>query len=69
MVVMAVFTCKYDFGDIVYLVTDPDQMKYIVCEIEFRPGAVVYHVASGRDTHAAYEFELTDEPDLIEKLK
>lgn len=56
------FSCKYGFGDIVYLVTDPEQHKYIVCEIEFRPGAVVYHVACGRETHAAYEFELSEEP-------
>lgn len=65
---MAVFTSKYTFGDVVYLLTDPDQMKYIVCEIEFRPGAVVYHVACGRETHAAYEFELSDEPDNEMKL-
>ncbi|WP_262246994.1 hypothetical protein [Parapedobacter soli] len=65
---MATFVSKYDFGDIVYLVTDPDQLKYIVCEIEFRPGAVVYHVTSGRESCAAYEFELSHEPDMVEKL-
>lgn len=65
---MATFVSKYNFGDIVYLVTDPDQLKYIVCEIEFRPGSVVYVVSSGKETYTAYEFELTDEPNLVEKL-
>ncbi|PPL04936.1 hypothetical protein [Parapedobacter indicus] len=65
---MATFISKFDFGDIVYLVTDPDQLKYIVCEIEFKPGSVVYVVSSGKETYTAYEFELSRERDMVEKL-
>lgn len=65
---MEVFTSKYGFGDTVYLVTDPHQEKYIVCEIGFKPGATVYYITCGRESHTAYEFELSEEPNNDMKL-
>jgi len=66
---MATFISKYNFGDILYLRTDPDQRQWMVCEIEFRPGdVVVYSISSGTDSIDVYEFEVTDEVDISKKL-
>lgn len=41
-----------------------------VCiKIQIRLWRYRHHVASGREMHSAYEFELTDEPDVLEKIK
>ena len=65
---MKTFTSTYDFGDTVYLRTDENQAKWMVVEISFRPGSIVYYIASGRDTYTAYEFELSDSQDVEMKL-
>ena len=65
---MPVFESDLDFGDVVYLKTDPEQNKWIVCEIEFRPGTIVYHLACGPHLHSAYLFELSHEPNQAMRL-
>lgn len=62
------FESKYNFGDILYLKHDADQLPWMVTEIEFRPGVTVYHMGCGEKRIAAYEFEVTEEINLISKL-
>jgi hypothetical protein len=59
---------KFTFGDIVYIVTDPEQSKRMVTELRFSTGQVLYKVAhNGFDTEC-YEFELSDKVDQSIKL-
>lgn len=59
---------KYKFGDIVYVKTDPDQHKRIVCSINVYPGGFMYKVVFGIVCSDHYELELSNSPDQAMKL-
>ncbi len=67
---MAVLTCKYDFGDIVYLKTDSNQDRWLVTDIQFNggPNNIRYTIANGFMNYEAYELELSVEVDKSMKL-
>lgn len=56
-----VFEYKYEIGETVYLVTDPDQIpRKVFCFIVFR-NEVLYKLACGERESTHYDFELSTE--------
>lgn len=52
----------FDFGDTVYLNTDPDGIPRLVIEIRLLPGGVaVYMLACGEENTEHYALEITDQ--------
>ncbi len=62
---MMIVECKYGYGDIVYLKTDSDQSKWIVCSILVTKAGVIYNLSSGIKTYGAYDFEISLEKDIL----
>ena len=56
---------KFTIGDIVYLITDPDQLQRIVTGIMVRKSQLIYQVSCGVDEHGHYEFELSFEKNVL----
>lgn len=55
---------KYEFGDMVYLLTDSDQQMRIVSSIKvFKNGELMYLLCCGTTHSDHYEFEITKEKD------
>jgi hypothetical protein len=52
----------YDYGDIVYHLTDPGQCKGIVVGYEVWTSGLKYVVSFNGDSEAFYAFELTETP-------
>ena len=63
---MMVIDNKYDFGDIVYLLTDKEQLPRIIRGIEiFKAGELLYAVNCGTQESRHYEFELSLEKNIV----
>lgn len=61
---------KFDFGETVYLVTDPDQIPYKIIQINVRPGGnIVYVLSNYAGDKLMYEFELCNEENVVLKMK
>lgn len=60
---------KFNIGDRVYLVTDKEQLPYMVVEIYVGLGALSYKIVSGCFDYTAYEMELSAERDTLLPLK
>lgn len=59
---MMVIDNKFNIGDIVYVVTDPDQMGRIITSFEVTPGNVlIYRCYCGTVNSNHYDFELSKE--------
>lgn len=59
---MMVIDNKYDFGDVVYLITDEEQKPRIVCSFEiYKGGEILYRLNSGTASSSHYEFEITNQ--------
>ena len=54
----------YDIGDLVYLVTDPEQCLRMVTSILLGPNSVMYIVSCGHETSEHYAIELSSTPKL-----
>jgi len=55
------FITKFNFGDAVFLLHDPEMMMFIITGITILPPqTVVYQLNSGLNLIDAYEFELAD---------
>ena len=62
---MMVINNKYDFGDIVYLKTDPEQNKRVVVGINVTPnGDILYRISQGTINSDHYDFEISEEKDF-----
>lgn len=57
----------YDYGDIVYHLTDPQQCKGIVLGYEVWRSGLKYIVSFNGDSEAFYVFELTETPGEVAK--
>lgn len=57
---MMVFENKYEFGQIVYLKTDCDQVQRIVTKFEVEPNGLLYQLSQGKDCSWHYEFEISE---------
>lgn len=67
---MMVIDNKHNFGDTVYLITDPDQCSRLVIAVRIDPGNVLmYLLRSCEESNWFYEFEMTNEPDTVKKVK
>ena len=55
----------YNFGDIVYIISDTDQQKRMVTAIQVSPGEVIYRLSCGTENSWHYDFEVTREKSVI----
>ncbi len=62
---MMVIENKFNFGDLVYLSTDPDQKQRIVVAICVRPGFLEYQLATGDQYSWHQEFVISAEKDVL----
>lgn len=61
---------KYEIGDLVYLITDPDQFQGIVTAIKVEAnGFLMYEVSCGAASCFANDFELSKEKNFIIDIK
>lgn len=61
---------KYDFGQVVYLVTDSEQQARIIQSFEvYKNGEILYKVGCGATASYHYDFELSEKENLEIKLK
>lgn len=59
---------KFKIGQSVYLKTDEDQKLRIVTGLLIRPNTVLYRVSFRVEETDHYDFELTEEKDLLKKF-
>lgn len=53
---------KHELGDVVYLISDPEQYKRIITDIKIGlDGGLIYYLALGVESTQHYELELTKE--------
>lgn len=61
---------KYDIGEMLILVSDPEQHERIVVGYTVIPNNIIlYRVCLGTLTSEHYEFELTEQPDILKALQ
>lgn len=60
---------KYDFGQIVWLKTDEEQLQRIITKIEVCPTGILYQLSQGKDYSWHYDFEISDTENVEIKLK
>lgn len=59
-------TTKYDIEQVVYMKTDANQTAFIITEISIRPNnLVVYTISAAGQDYQVYEFEITDERNVL----
>lgn len=58
----------YDYGDIVFLKTDPDQLERIVCKLICQPGNICYGLSMGSTFSEHYDFEISAQKNLMKEL-
>ena len=57
---------KFRLGELVYLSTDRDQVKRMICEIRFlMGGTVTYFLTAGESGCISYEDEITREKTFV----
>ena len=65
---MATITTKYNFGDTVYLSTDPEQLPRLVTGFDCRPYGLFYQLSSGTSASSHYDFEITSEKNVLKVI-
>ncbi len=60
---------KFEIGNIVYLKTDNDQLPRIVTSIHLKPNLLVYELSSGGNSSWHYEFEISNEVNVLMTIK
>jgi hypothetical protein len=66
---MGVFKSKYNFGDVVYLKTDPDQLPRMISDIKFSPDChTIYFLACGTICTEHYELEISESKNKLMSL-
>jgi hypothetical protein len=66
---MMVVDNKFSFGQIVYLITDSEQKRRMVTKIYLSPNGVAYQLTCGVNESDHYEFEISDEVDVLAKTE
>ena len=59
---------KYFLGQSVYIRTDMEQYERIITGINIRPTGVVYVLSFAELESYHYDFEISDEPNLFDRL-
>lgn len=59
---------KYNIEDTVYLVTDSEQLERTITAITIYPNnLIMYELMCGVEQSEHYEFEITEEPNIIKR--
>lgn len=58
-------TTKFDFGDIVYLKTDPDQLERIVTGFSIKLNSICYNLNHATTESWHWDFEITKDRDIL----
>lgn len=66
---MMVINNAFEFGQIVYLTTDPDQRRRVVVELKVSPNGVLYRLSCGTTDSDHYECEISTEIDVLAKTE
>lgn len=61
-------TLPYNFGDIVFLKTDPEQLERMICKVVIYQGSILYGLAMGSVLSEHYDFEMATQKDLMKEL-
>jgi len=56
---------KFDFGDTVYLKTDPDQLERIVTGFSVKPNSLCYSLCHSTTESWHWDFEITKDRDIL----
>lgn len=59
---------KYWIGDIVYLITDPEQQECIITSITLYAGNMSYELTKNTICSHHYEFEISSDPNMLKKI-
>lgn len=59
---------KFDFGQIVYLKTDKEQSARMVTAISISKGDLLYELSCGTTVSKHYDFEITEEINVLQTL-
>ena len=65
---MAVITLKHDLGNIVYLKTDKEQLKRMIVQISIMPNGLMYELGCNGNSSFHYDFEFSNEKDVLESV-
>lgn len=66
---MIVIEAKYNFGDIVYLVRDEEQLPRMITMIKVTPGSLIYQLSCGEKYSDHYECEISVDVNQVTKVK
>lgn len=61
-------TIPHDFGDIVFLKTDPEQLERMVCKVTVYKGSILYGLAMGSNLSEHYDYEFSSQKDLMKEF-
>ena len=56
---------KFEIGEFVYLITDPEQLQRVITGIVVRPAGVLYYATCCERETGHYGFELTKEKNIL----
>lgn len=59
------FKPAFEYGEEVWLITDPNQSKRIVSGYILRPNMITYLIVCGTEETGHFEFELSTSPDVM----
>lgn len=62
------FKSKYGLAELVYLITDTDQLERMVTGVKFNLSGTIYTLANGTNESFHYEAELSKEKDILKQL-
>lgn len=63
---MMVVDAKYTFGDVVYLITDREQLpRIVVCILCYKAGEVLYKLNAGTISSDHYDYEISKEINVL----
>lgn len=58
---------KYDFGQMVYLITDKDQLPRMITGLLIKPTHIMYEISQGTQSCWAAAIELSSEINVLTK--
>ena len=61
-------TTKYDIGQLVYLITDSEQLDRMITCIKISPNGLVYTLAQGVNETYHFEIELSSKRNIVKAL-
>lgn len=59
---------KYDLGQLVYLITDSEQLDRMITGIKVNPNGLVYTLAQGVNETYHFEIELSSRRNIVKAL-